>query len=118
MSKPKVIVIDLSPEGAASGMHFDGFPLGFLGKMQVARASEIVFNEHNQQWDIDLYGANESERFTIEGFPGYDLAREFEVDFVQLCRSQGESATGTFARSFAAGLQAKFLEKKCPGLPG
>ena len=40
----KELVIDITAQGEAQAMHFDEFPLGYLGPMKITRASEIKFN--------------------------------------------------------------------------
>lgn len=87
------IVIDFSPEGGAQGMHFDAFDLGFLGKKKVTRATEIQHNETTQLWDIILPQNTmpcSTEPFPccteVTGFTGYDVARRFEVEWIQAAR--------------------------------
>ena len=82
----KEIVIDINQVGGAQGMHFDKFSLGFLGRQKITRASEILFNEDTQLWDIWIPGGHES---CVTGFSGYDEARSFEVQWLQECRKQG-----------------------------
>ena len=79
----KEIVIDIAPGGQAQGMNFDQFDLGILGKKKITRASEIIFNETTQLWDVWLPGADKA---SVTGFSGYDIARSFEVDWLQGCR--------------------------------
>jgi hypothetical protein len=92
------IVIDISGEGRVSALHMDEFPLSFLGKMQVSRASSIEFDEESQTFYVVV-----SERRSdwqrnwirsggaplvpdaAKGFTGYDEARLFEVDWLQKC---------------------------------
>ena len=80
------MVFDINPTGGITGLHFDQFDLGFLGKKEIGRASEIMFNEETQLWDIQIPGACEP---SVTGFLGYDEAREFEVLWLQECRKQG-----------------------------
>ena len=54
MNMNKEIVIDCKNDGTVSGMHFDEFDLGFLGKKTVRRASEIIHNPETDLWDILL----------------------------------------------------------------
>lgn len=84
----KEIVIDVNPSGVASGMHFDEFPLSFLGKATVERASEIFHNQETQLWDVLLPG-QETPHEAAKGFSGYDVARKFEVVWLQECRKRG-----------------------------
>lgn len=87
MSKPKEIVLDFDSNGQAQGMHFDQFDLGFLGDKHVTRASEIVYNDTTQLWDVVL--PNQGIAHTpLQGFSGYDVARAFEVQWLQECRKR------------------------------
>lgn len=80
------MVFDINTTGGATGLYFDEFPLGFLGKQEIGRASEIKFNDGTQLWDIWIPGAYEA---SVTGFQGYDEARKFEVVWLQACRKQG-----------------------------
>ncbi|MEG1121181.1 MAG: hypothetical protein RSE62_03160 [Citrobacter sp.] len=90
MSNTAVITFDSA--GAAQAMYRDAFPLNFLGELSVSRASEIKFNERNQNWDILLVLPN-LEGIPCEipvpeatGFAGYDLARKIEVEWLDAAR--------------------------------
>jgi len=89
------LVIDFSPEGTAQAMHRDAFPLGFLGKQTIERASEIVFDEDTQLWDIKLpfarYGGAFMTHPGARDFHGYDEARRVEVAWLDGCRLAGVS---------------------------
>ncbi|MCK5307057.1 MAG: hypothetical protein KAJ73_00460 [Zetaproteobacteria bacterium] len=82
----KEMVIDFSPAGPVEGMHFDQFDLNFLGKKKVTRASEIFHNGDSDKWDIILPGDDFPCCEAATGFPGYDTARQFEVNWLQECR--------------------------------
>jgi hypothetical protein len=79
------IVVDIQPDGRVEGLHFDDFDLGFLGRKEVTRASEIVHNSETQLWDVVLPGATEPH-MAAAGFDSYNKAREFEVLWLQHCR--------------------------------
>lgn len=84
----KEIVIDCKSDGVVEGMHFDEFDLNFLGKKSVSRASEIFHNEETDMWDVLL--PDQAEPHSIcKGFSGYDVARKFEVEWLQECRKRG-----------------------------
>lgn len=93
-TEPDFMVITFDPAGSASAMHRDEFPLGFLGKQQITRASEIKFNEDSQLWDVALPGiqVHETETWvTVEaamGFASYDEGRKFEVLWLEHCALQ------------------------------
>jgi hypothetical protein len=84
----KEIVIDCNPNGAVEAMHFDEFDLRFLGAKRVERASEIFHNKATDEWDILLPG-QDAPYFVAMGFKGYDVARRFEVHWLQECRKRG-----------------------------
>ncbi len=80
------MVFSINRFGATEGLHFDQFDLGFLGDKRVHRASEIIFNEQEQHWEVWLPLAPTPSAI---GFQGYDEAREFEVLWLQECRRRG-----------------------------
>lgn len=80
----KEIIIDINPTGKTSGLHFDEFPLGFLGEQVIGRASEIFFNGEKQNWEVILPGEKEAIE-PATGFTSYNGARKFEVDWLQAC---------------------------------
>lgn len=85
-SQGKQMVFDFSGSGTVEGLHFDSFDLGFLGDKTISRASEIIFNEDDQNWNILLPGKQLPECSAVEGFDTYDEARKFEVAWLQECR--------------------------------
>ena len=82
------IVIDITDTGVVQAMHMDEFPLTFLGKASIERATEIVFDEVTQLWDIVLPKSTKRTA-SLSGFTGYDEARKFEVKWIQTCRRGG-----------------------------
>lgn len=84
------MVIDFTSDGTAQAQHRDGFPLGFLGKQEIERASEIVFNDETQQWDIHVRipGGGFALHSAAMSFAGYDIARKVETRWLDECRSQ------------------------------
>ena len=48
------MTITFNPDGSASALYTDAFPLRALGTLTVRRASWIDFNEHTQQWEVRL----------------------------------------------------------------
>jgi len=91
MTHEKMMVIDITLDGTAQAMHRDEFPLGFLGRQKIERASEIIFNEDTQLWDIhpavDCGGF--SHHVAARGFDCYDTARKVEVAWFEECRLVG-----------------------------
>lgn len=50
-------VISISPKGEVSGLQVKpgkGFDLRKLGKAKIERASEVLFNEDNQKWYVQI----------------------------------------------------------------
>lgn len=94
----KEIIIDITEQGA-EGMHFDEFPLSYLGPMSIARASEILFNSETQLWDIHYLHEDGSGKTVhiAKGYQSYELARGVEVEFVQKCRKEGIKFTESFS---------------------
>ena len=80
------LVIDIDTDGKTSAMHFDEFDLKFLGKKKITRASEIFYNDSTEKWDITLPGDSKPVSEVVQGFDGYDKARNFEVEWLQACR--------------------------------
>lgn len=85
--KTDFMVISFSDTGEVSAMHRDNFDLGFLGNQKIERASEIIFNETTQLWDIYLmkgpgirlpYLTNHAK-----GFPTYKAARDIEIAWLE-----------------------------------
>lgn len=86
----KELVITITPEGSVESLHMDAFPLSFLGRMQIERASTIEFDGARQSFFVRLteaasplhacqpYDGIECAR----GFQGYDEARAFEVEWL------------------------------------
>lgn len=96
MQTTNLMVIDFRPDGAVEAMHRDRFNLGFLGKQSIKRASEILFDEETQAWDIHI--AVGSEFILVEdakGFADYDEARKMEVRWLEYCRLHDLEPTST-----------------------
>jgi hypothetical protein len=99
------MLFTVTGEGVVSGLHFDTFDLGFLGKKQVQRASEIMFNDATQLWDVLLPG-QATPHADACGFASYNVARLFEVEWLQSCASKQVnplSAAGAKAASVTRG---------------
>ncbi len=81
-------VIEFTESGEVTAMHRDSFSLGFLGKQSISRASEIMFNEDTQRWDIHLASPENGTFFPTpaSGFVGYNEARDVEVAWLENCR--------------------------------
>ncbi len=104
------LVIDVSIDGRVQALHMDEFPLSFLGKMHVTRASEIKYNSNTQRWDIGIPHGSVFVK-TVGGFCGYDLARKFEVAWLQECRKQGCSPLSEEGYTAARGVAEKYAVK-------
>lgn len=86
-----MVVLEFNPAGEAKAMHRDEFPLAFLGKMSIKRASDIRFSETTQLWDIWLMRKNGQEWLCDDarGLPAYDVARSVEVAWLDTCLTLG-----------------------------
>lgn len=89
-----MLSITIGPTGAAQSMYNDDFHIGFLGSVQVRRATEIVFNDSTQKWDIHYLQYTEvgEVQDTVSapqlcGFDKYDEARRIEVAWLNQCRA-------------------------------
>ncbi len=106
---PQLMVIDFRPDGAVEAMHRDRFNLGFLGKQQVSRASEIIFDENTQKWDIHV---GVGDKFLLvegaKGFENYDDARRYEVRWLEQCRLHDFEPTSTEGQRILAVLRTMF----------
>lgn len=100
MSKADFMVVSFSEEGEATALHREQFPLGFLGKQKIERASDIRFNDTTQLWDIYLLDPEGlvdimGDRFHLvpqaRGFASYDQARDVEVVWLENCALMGVS---------------------------
>ena len=101
------IVINVSGEGVADALHFDEFPLHFLGRAKIERASEIFFHEKSQTWSVILPG-DDAAVPEASGFAGYDEARRFEVEWLQACMKAGRiSPTSEQGRDIAEGIRGR-----------
>lgn len=97
------MVIDFSPTGEVEAMHRDTFPLAFLGKQSISRASDIRHNEETQLWDI--YVADGEGFAGVEGAKGfatYDEGRRMEVRWFEACRLHSLSPLCTEGRVLLA----------------
>lgn len=87
------MVLSFSDTGEVSALHRDEFDIGFLGKQEIKRASEILFNELSQKWAVHLpdhdgnYGLPPIR--AAKGFVTYKQARDFEVEWLEHCALQG-----------------------------
>lgn len=81
------IVIDILNTGVVESLHFDKFDLGFLGRKEIRRASEILWDEDRQEWYLKLPGQEVETLSDLQrGFASYEVARDVEVDWLQECR--------------------------------
>jgi hypothetical protein len=78
--------------------------------MKVKRASEILFNEGTQSWDAHIFGEGD-DVLIVEDFPGYDIARHFEVKFVQTCRKVRQYPLGAFCAFIAKSMRAEIISE-------
>jgi hypothetical protein len=109
------MVIDITPAGEVSAMHREQFPLSFLGKQSIRRASEIKFDEGTQKWDVHVPGmmVHDAESWiAIEdarGFASYDVARKFEVRWLEECKLASVHPLSGEGRVIAARIRPEFI---------
>lgn len=85
----KSLVIDFTASGKVKSLHFDSFPLSFLGDMEIERATEIVFCANEQKWGIVIpYTSYCGNYMAQSGLPSYEKARELEVAWLNECRKE------------------------------
>lgn len=97
-------VIEVLPEGVATSLHSDNFPLDYLGSMGVKRATDIVYNSATLLWEV--YYLDEPSTGgrphkskntapcpvifnTMRVFSGCEQARQAEVAWLNGCREVG-----------------------------
>lgn len=96
------MVLDFNSDGSAQSMHRDEFNLGFLGRQEIVRASEIKFDTATQRWNILVPCESTAEFICTDeacGFAGYDEARQMEVKWLDGCRLVGISPLSEEGRS-------------------
>lgn len=94
-------VIEITADGKVHALHSDAFPLQFLGDMKVYRQTNIVSTNNGDTWDIIyLYPSKNGKKLKewtcgpLRGLPTYELARQVEVTWVNLCRVLGVNPIG------------------------
>lgn len=105
------MVIDFRPDGGVEAMHRDTFPLGFLGKQAIRRASDIRHQESDDTWTIFL-ATDKPEEFVevpqARGFPTYEAARRMEVRWLEYARLHQVHPMSTEGLALLNVLRAKF----------
>lgn len=85
------LVITFDEQGGAESLHIDQFDLGFLGKKQIVRATDIMHDGESDTWTIYLLDAEgQNPRLAwagCSGMPTYETARNVEVAWLNLCRA-------------------------------
>jgi len=81
-------VINIGPTGHTHALYKEGMDLTCLGPMKVHRASDLVFDEEHQCWNvvpIDTRGVRHFNYVALSNFPSYEAARKFEVRWLNAC---------------------------------
>jgi hypothetical protein len=112
------MVINFEATGEVTAMHRDEFSLGFLGKQQIERASEIKFNEETQKWDIYLPQPEDGPYPGMQwvtcaegmGFAEYNGARRFEVLWLETCALYSVNPLSGDGRALGRTKRAEFKE--------
>jgi len=106
-------VIEFRPDGKVTSLHQEAFNLRFLGAQKITRATDIVFNEATQLWNIRVLGRGyDWSASYLSRFESYETAREFEVEWINHCMEVGADWQGgsSLARSLALTLRGKYTE--------
>lgn len=111
------MVISFSAGGEVNAMHRDELSLGFLGKQEITRASEIKFNSDTQLWDVELPVGNwVKDAFgwqsilASQGFKTYNGARKFEVLWLEHCALAQVNPLSPSGCNIAMRLRANYVE--------
>ena len=105
MDMNKALVIDIDSVGRASALHMDEFDLGILGDKKIRRASSIEFCEQAQSFQVILDGDDAALDCATQ-FSGYDVARRFEVRWLQQCAVQRIDPRSPEGRTTAQALRS------------
>jgi hypothetical protein len=82
------MVISVGRDGTTQGLYMDSMTLKSVGRQDVQRATDISFNNATQLFDV--YMLPECTRLVSSSdFPEYELARKFEVTYLNTCRLAG-----------------------------
>ena len=74
-------IIEFAPDGTGQCLHTDIIPLQEIGRLTVRRASEVVFDEANQEWCVFREGGSIIPLFRS---PSRQLCLDWERDNFQL----------------------------------
>lgn len=72
-------VIKITPGGDTISLYQDGHPLLGTGNVQLARASNVVWDEDRQEWRIKLKDKDGNEHDVELGFSDRSKAVDFEI---------------------------------------
>ena len=89
-------VLVIAPTGTVKSMHSDKFPLAFLGRQEIERASDIRFDSDTQKWGIWFRVGEEfvaPSRPSHYGFDSYETARQVEVRIMNESLKTGSCPT-------------------------
>jgi hypothetical protein len=99
------LVIEIEPSGGVVALHSDGFPLNFLGRMEVQRQTDIRYTDGF--WDIHYIVDRTAKKLKfwthkcIRGFDSYNSARDLEVRWLNACRLEGVDPMSTRGQRIA-----------------
>lgn len=118
MEQQDFMVITFSGTGEVSAMHRDEMPLGFLGKQEIKRASEIKFNDGTQLWDVELPTGTKVHDADVwattapaTGFRTYNGARKFEVLWLEHAALEQVQPLSERGVQIAQTLRAAYVEQ-------
>lgn len=106
----KQIVIAVDTGGEMRALHMDEFPLMQFGKVRFERASTIELDEEAQTFFV-LPDGEERPLSVASGFKGYEIARAFEIEWLQSCTRAQCAPHGTAGIALAAAARAHVLSE-------
>ncbi len=104
------MVIDVEADGAVHSMYRENvLQLDFLGKQSVRRASDLIFNDDTQMFDIHLAEGSTFMPPVPEArdFPTYEAAREMEVRWLEMSRLHDVRPSSPEGRCLLAHLRSE-----------
>jgi hypothetical protein len=102
------LVISLAGNGAVEALHDDRFPLKDIGAgaVKMERASLIEWDEMAQHWNVRL-PAQTKPYYSCQGFPSYEAARTFEVEWLNACLLVGADPASDHGLQIAIGVRSQ-----------
>lgn len=118
MSQQKHMVVAIDCNGQVEAMCQENIlPLGFLGKQEIRRASELKWDSNTDSWAIHVAKETEGEFHEpypeATGFPTYDDARDAEVVWFSECRRQDVQPQSEAGHLILQTMRPTFVQPVC-----